>query len=45
MNLSGSAAGPFLRKHSASKNDLIVVHDDLEHQFGNARIKVGGSAQ
>lgn len=45
MNLSGKAIGPFIRKHEANKQDLIVVHDDLEHQFGNARIKVGGSAQ
>jgi peptidyl-tRNA hydrolase, PTH1 family len=45
MNLSGQAVGPILRRHSVTKSDLIVVHDDLEHQFGNVRVKVGGSAQ
>jgi peptidyl-tRNA hydrolase len=46
MNLSGQAVTGFLRRNSQiNKKDLIVVHDDLEHKFGNVRIKEGGSAQ
>lgn len=46
MNLSGQAVGAFLRKNSTIKRqDLMVVHDDLEHKFGNVRIKEGGSSQ
>jgi peptidyl-tRNA hydrolase len=46
MNLSGQAVTAFLKRNSnVNKSDLIFVHDDLEHKFGNVRIKNGGSAQ
>jgi len=46
MNLSGQAVGPFMRKNKTlTRKDMMVVHDDLEHKFGNVRIKEGGSAQ
>ena len=46
MNLSGQAVSAFFKKHPPlDRNRLIIVHDDLEHKFGNVRIKEGGSAQ
>ena len=46
MNLSGQAVTAFLQSNrDVDKNNFIFVHDDLEHKFGNVRIKNGGSAQ
>lgn len=46
MNLSGQAVAAFLKRNSAvDRSKLIIIHDDLEHKFGNVRIKDGGSAQ
>ena len=46
MNLSGQAVAVFFKRNpNISKQNLMVVHDDLEHKFGNVRIKKGGSAQ
>jgi peptidyl-tRNA hydrolase len=45
MNISCQAVTAFLKRNSnVKKSDLLFVHDDLEHKFGNARIKNGGSA-
>ena len=40
MNLSGQAVSAFFKKFPPREEQrLIVVHDDLEHKFGNVRIK------
>lgn len=39
MNLSGPPVASFLKRSKLTKKDLVVVHDDLEHRFGNVRIK------
>jgi peptidyl-tRNA hydrolase len=45
MNLSGRALDSFLKKNSTVlKADILVMHDDLQHKFGNVRIKEKGSA-
>jgi len=46
MNLSGQPLAAYLRRNPNTKpSDLMIIHDDLEHKFGNVRIKEGGSAQ
>ena len=46
MNLSGQALSAFLKKNPRVKvEDILIVHDDLEHKVGTARIKVEGSAE
>ncbi len=44
MNLSGTAVGCLLKKHSASAADLLVISDDLALPFGSIRIRERGSA-
>lgn len=41
MNLSGDAAGPLLRYYKLDTDDLIVVHDDVDIDFGNLKIAKG----
>jgi PTH1 family peptidyl-tRNA hydrolase len=46
MNQSGRAVNSILRKYpTVTLEDIIIVHDDLEHKVGNVRIKDGGSAE
>ncbi len=46
MNLSGKALNALKRSYpTLNANNILVVHDDLEHKVGNVRIKDGGSAQ
>ena len=46
MNLSGQALSAFFKKNPRVKvEDILIVHDDLEHKVGTARIKVEGSAE
>ena len=42
MNLSGRSVAEALRFHKLSLSDLVVLHDDLDIHFGQARIKEGG---
>jgi len=42
MNLSGEAIGPLFSTYIDDIEDLIVVHDDLDIEFGKIKIKVGG---
>lgn len=42
MNRSGQAVGPATHFHHLSPKDVIVIHDDLDLEFGEVRIKVGG---
>lgn len=42
MNLSGEAVGPAARFYKVEVPDVVVIHDDLDLEFGTVRIKVGG---
>jgi len=42
MNLSGEAARPLFSTYINDIQDLIVVHDDLDIEFGKIKIKIGG---
>lgn len=42
MNLSGEAVGAASRFYKVAPEDVIVVHDDLDLEFGRVQIKVGG---
>lgn len=42
MNLSGVAVGKVARFFKIGIDDVIVVHDDLDLEFSDIRIKVGG---
>jgi peptidyl-tRNA hydrolase, PTH1 family len=42
MNRSGEAVGPALHFWKLGKDDLVVVHDDLELDAFRVQVKVGG---
>jgi len=44
MNLSGIAAAELLKKHAAAPEDLLVVCDDFDLEFGRMRIRAKGSS-
>lgn len=42
MNLSGQPVASILGFYKIPKNELIVVHDDMDLPFGRLRVRVGG---
>jgi len=44
MNLSGESVQPAMRFFKIPLEGLVVVHDELDLDFGTCRIKVGGGA-
>lgn len=42
MNLSGEVVGPAARFWKVEPADVLVVHDDLDLEFGRVQLKVGG---
>ena len=42
MNESGRQVGPLVRFFSARPADVVVLHDDLDLDFGRVRLKCGG---
>ncbi len=44
MNLSGSAVRGFCGRHRVKPQDILVVCDDLDLEFGRIRIRPGGSS-
>lgn len=42
MNLSGEAIGPLAAYLDIEPEDIIVVHDDLDLDYGRIKIKAGG---
>ena len=42
MNESGRQVGPLAAFYSVAPADVIVVHDDLDLDFGRVRLKAGG---
>ncbi|MCB0327609.1 MAG: aminoacyl-tRNA hydrolase [Bdellovibrionales bacterium] len=44
MNLSGEVVGPFMRWHKIDPEEILVIHDEVDLEFGDLRIKKGGGA-
>jgi len=44
MNLSGESVGAVCRYYKIDIEDVIVVHDELDIEFGRVKIKRGGSS-
>lgn len=44
MNLSGEAVRAYMDFYKASIEDLIVIYDDLDTEFGNLRLRYKGGA-
>ena len=42
MNESGRQVGPLAKFYSVSAADVIVIHDELDIEFGQIRLKQGG---
>ncbi len=42
MNESGRQVGPLAKFYSVPPADIVVIHDDLDIDFGQIRLKVGG---
>ena len=42
MNESGRQVGPLAKFYSVSPGDVIVIHDELDIDFGQIRLKLGG---
>lgn len=42
MNESGRQVGPLAKFYSVPPNDVVVIHDDLDLDFGRIRLKTGG---
>ena len=42
MNESGRQVGPLAKFYSVSPADVVVIHDDLDLDFGLIRLKTGG---
>jgi len=42
MNESGRQIGPLAKFYSVDPADLIVIHDELDIDFGRIRLKIGG---
>ena len=42
MNESGRHVGPLAKFYSVSPGDVIVIHDELDIDFGKIRLKLGG---
>jgi len=42
MNESGRQVGPLAKFYSVSPADIIVIHDELDIEFGQIRLKLGG---
>ncbi len=42
MNESGRQVAPLAKFYSVSPADIVVIHDDLDLDFGRIRLKLGG---
>ena len=42
MNESGRQVGPLAAFYSVAPGDVVVIHDELDIDFGKIRLKVGG---
>jgi PTH1 family peptidyl-tRNA hydrolase len=44
MNLSGQSVSLLVKKFDIDRNDLVVIHDDLDLPLGKIRIRRGGGS-
>ena len=42
MNESGRQVGPLAKFYSVAPGDVVVIHDELDLDFGKVRLKLGG---
>jgi PTH1 family peptidyl-tRNA hydrolase len=42
MNESGRQVGPLAKFYSVAPNDVVILHDELDIDFGRIRLKFGG---
>ncbi len=42
MNESGRQIGPLAKFYSVAPTDIVVIHDDLDLEFGRIRLKIAG---
>ena len=42
MNESGRQVGPLAKFYSGSAADVLIIHDELDIDFGQIRLKIGG---
>jgi PTH1 family peptidyl-tRNA hydrolase len=42
MNESGRQVGPLAKFYSVAPTDVVVIHDELDIDFGKVRLKLGG---
>jgi PTH1 family peptidyl-tRNA hydrolase len=42
MNLSGDSVGPMAGFYKVSREQVVVIHDDLDLPFGVVKVKAGG---
>lgn len=42
MNESGRQVGPLAKFYSVAADDVVIVHDELDIDFGRIRLKAGG---
>jgi PTH1 family peptidyl-tRNA hydrolase len=42
MNESGRQVGPMAKFYSVAPADVVVIHDELDIDFGRIRLKLGG---
>ena len=42
MNESGRQVGPLAKFYSVPAGDVVVIHDELDIEFGQIRLKLGG---
>lgn len=44
MNLSGNAVLPLMTYYRLKPENIIVIHDDIDLEFGKLKCKIGGSS-
>jgi PTH1 family peptidyl-tRNA hydrolase len=44
MNLSGQSLGPLAHFFKIPPEEILVIHDELDLEFGKIRLKIGGSS-
>ena len=42
MNAAGRQVGPLAKFYSVSAADVLIIHDELDIDFGQIRLKIGG---
>ena len=42
MNESGRQVGPLAKFYSVPASDVVIIHDELDIEFGQIRLKLGG---